>query len=111
MVCEIACEFFLGVNPAMSTFETLAWMAVVTGGLCFGVAFWTSGTMNALADPATDIFRKLGFADPEDVNLNSYQYGIVHIHELLHSPDMRANYANIHCYKKAVEDGKLKLAN
>ena len=111
MVCEIACELFLGVNPAMSTFETLAWMAVVTGALCFGVAFWTSGTMSAFADPGTDIFRKLGFADPEHVNLNSYKYGIVHIHELVHSPDMRANYANIHCYKKAIEDGKLKLAH
>jgi hypothetical protein len=66
--------------------------------------------MNALADPATDIFRKLGFANPEHVNLNGYQYGIVHSRELLHSSDERANYGNIHCYKKAIEDGKLKLA-
>ena len=105
-----ACTFFLGVNPAMSEFETLGWGAVAAGMLCFGVALSTGRTMNAFADPATDIFRKLGFANPEYVNLNSYQYGIVHIYELAHSPDMRANYANIHCYKKAIEDGKLKLA-
>jgi hypothetical protein len=102
--------FFLGVYPGMSKLETLGWGAVIAGALCFGIGFSTKGTMSVLADPATDIFRKLGFADPEHVNLNSYQYGLVHIHELVHSPDMRANYANIHCYKKAIEDGKLKLA-
>jgi hypothetical protein len=67
--------------------------------------------MNALADPATDIFCKLGFADPEHVNLNSYQYRNVHRRELLYSPDEHANYRNLHCYKKAIEDGKLKLAD
>ncbi|TWI49726.1 hypothetical protein IP92_00946 [Pseudoduganella flava] len=105
-----ACTFFLGVNPRMSELETIGWGAVAAGALCFGLALSTGGTMKALADPATDIFRKLGFADPERVNLNSYQYGIVHIHELVHSPEMRANHANIHCYKKAIADGKLKLA-
>ena len=110
MVCLTACTFFLGVYPGMGELETLLWGAVVTGVLCFGNALLSSGTMDALADPATDIFRKLGFADPERVNLNSYQYGIVHIHELVHSPDWRANYGNIHCYKKAIEDGKLELA-
>jgi hypothetical protein len=110
MVCMAACTFVLGVNTRMSQLETMLWGALAAGVLCFGVALSTGGTMGALADPATDVFRKLGFVDPERVNLNSYQYGIVHIHELVHSPDMRANYANIHCYKKAIADGKLKLA-
>lgn len=66
--------------------------------------------MNTFADPATEVFRKLGFAEPEKINLNSYQYGIVHIHDLIQSQESRAQYGNIHCYKKAVEDGKVKMA-
>lgn len=81
------------------------------GTLCFGMALWNSSTMNALADPATEIFRMLGFAEPEAVNLNSYQYGIVHSHEVWDSHEIRANYGNIHCYKKAIEDGKIKMAS
>jgi hypothetical protein len=45
------------------------------------------------------------------MNLNSYQYDIVHRRELLHSSNTRANYGNIHCYKKAIEDGKLNQAD
>lgn len=111
MVCLAVSVYILGIKTGMSELETLGWGAVAAGVLCFGVALSAGRTMNALADPATDIFRKLGFADPEHVNLNSYQYGIVHVHERVHGPDIRANYANIHCYKKAIEDGKLKLAH
>ncbi|GGY31196.1 hypothetical protein [Pseudoduganella albidiflava] len=110
VLCITGFTFFLNVYPGLSELETIALGAVAAAVLCFGNALWSSSTMNALADPATDVFRKLGFADPERVNLNSYQYGIVHRFKVIHSPDMRANYANIHCYKKAIEDGKLKLA-
>ena len=79
------------------------------GALCFGVALWSGSTMSTLSDPATEVFRLLGFSEPEKVNLNSYQYGIVYIDELIHSDQTRANYGNIHCYKKAIEDGKIKL--
>lgn len=110
MLCLAACTFVLGVDIGMTPLETLGWGAVAAGVLCFGVALSAGSTMDALADPATDIFRKLGFANPEHVDLNSYQYAIVHTHELVHSPETRANYGNVHCYKKAIEDGKLKLA-
>ncbi|GGY31202.1 hypothetical protein [Pseudoduganella albidiflava] len=111
MLCLGVCTFVLGIDTGMSPSETLGWGAVVAGVLCVGVALSMGGTMNALADPATDIFRKLGFADPEHVNLNRYQYGIVHIHELVQNPQSRANHGNVHCYKKAIEDGKLKLTH
>ncbi|GGY31183.1 hypothetical protein [Pseudoduganella albidiflava] len=110
MICEAACIYFFGVNPWMSELETLALGAVIAGVLCFGNALWSSGTMNALANPATDVFRKLGFADPECINLSSYQYGIVNFNEVANSSESSANYSNIHCYKKAIEDGKLELA-
>lgn len=79
--------------------------------ILFGMALWNSSTMNALADPATEVFRKLGFANPESINLNSYRYGIVHGHELLKTDEIEANHFNIHCYKKAIEDGKLKMVS
>ncbi|WBS01223.1 hypothetical protein OU994_23420 [Pseudoduganella sp. SL102] len=110
MICEAACIYFLGVNPWMSELETLASGTVIAGVLCFGNALWSSGTMNALANPATDVFRKLGFADPECINLSSYQYDIVNFNKVANSSDSSANYSNIHCYKKAIEDGKLELA-
>lgn len=75
------------------------------------MALWGSSTMNALADPATEVFRKLGFAEPEKVNLNMYRYGIIHSDELMHANETRENHFNVHCYKKAIEDGKLKMAS
>ncbi|WBS01224.1 hypothetical protein OU994_23425 [Pseudoduganella sp. SL102] len=110
MLMVTAFTFFLNVYPGFSELETIALGAAAAAVLCFGNALLSSGTMNALADPATEVFRKLGFADPEHVNLNSYQYCIVHSYKVTHSTDMRANYASIHCYKKAIEDGKLKFA-
>ena len=77
------------------------------GAILLVLAFWNSSTMNALADPATEVFRMLGFAEPEKVNLNSYRYGIVHFGKL---NERQAQHLSIHCYKKAVEDGKVKMA-
>jgi hypothetical protein len=111
MVCLAFCMFVLEVDTGMSKLETLGWGVIAASMLCFGIALSSGRTTNALADPATDIFRKLGFADPENVNLNSYQYSIVYFDERIRSSDVRANFANIHCYKKAIEDGKLKMAH
>lgn len=111
MVCMTACTFFIGVYPGMSELETLMWCAIVTGALCFGMAILDIFPLERQADPADDIFRKLGFADPEWVDLDNYRYGIVHIHELIRSQASAASHADIYCYKKAIEDGKLKLAD
>ncbi|RSZ57644.1 hypothetical protein HF313_27475 [Massilia atriviolacea] len=111
MVCVSAYILFIGGNPQESKLESILWIALPTAAICFGIAFWNSVTMNVLADPATGAFRVLGFADPEKVNLNSYQYGIVHGRALLHSDETRANHGNIHCYKKALEDGKVRMAS
>lgn len=111
MVCLTACTFFVGGYPGMSELETLLWGAIVTGALCFGMAIWDITPLNGQADPANDIFRKLGFADPEWVDLDNYRYGIVQIHELIRSQESAANHADIYCCKKAIADGKLKLAD
>jgi hypothetical protein len=89
--------------------ESVGMIALWGGILCFGMTLWNSSTMNALASPATEIFRMLGFAEPEKVNLNGYRYSIVHQSELWDADDW-GNYRDICCYKKAIEDGKLKMA-
>ncbi|QBE65324.1 hypothetical protein [Pseudoduganella lutea] len=106
-----ACVFLIGVPLGMGKLETLAWGAVVAAALCFGMAAWDSTSGPEIPGSATDIFRKLGFADPGHVDLNSYQYSIVHGHALVRGTETRAHYADIHCYQRAVEDGKVKLAH
>lgn len=91
--------------------EVIQINAIALAVICFGLAFWNSSTMNTFADPATEVFRKLGFANPEKVNLNNYQYLSSHIDEIVKNTECRAQYGNIHCYKKAIEDGKLKMAS
>lgn len=101
--------YFSDGNPAESKLESFLWGVIPLGCLFFGMAFWNSSTMNAFSDPATEVFRMLGFAEPECVNLNSYQYGIVYGQEVWDANETRTNYGNIHCYKKAIEDGKIKM--
>jgi hypothetical protein len=89
--------------------ESVGMIALWGGILCFGMALWNGSTMNALASPATDIFRLLGFANPERVNLNSYRYNIVHMHERVQNNDYSV-VTDVCCYQKAIEDGKLRMA-
>jgi len=51
---------------------------------------------------------KIGFANPEWVNLNDYHYGVIHKDELNHDVEIFANYRNLYCYGKAIEDGKIQ---
>lgn len=111
MVCMFLASLFFGEYDQGSFWEMQLKTAIGLGIIVFGLAFWNSSTMNTLADPATEVFRKFGFAEPEKVNLNSYRYGIVHGHELLKTDEIDANHFNIHCYKKAIEDGKLKMVS
>lgn len=110
MICVF---LFGGMASGFGTekyWELIQITSIGGGVICLVLAFWNSSTMNTFADPATEVFRKLGFAEPEKVNLNSYRYGIIHGHELLKTNEIDANHFNIHCYKKAIEDGKVKMA-
>lgn len=109
LLCVSLCIIFLGVNIADSKTVTFLEAAAAAAVICFGTAFWSNAAMNALSDPATDVLRKLGFCDPEKVNLNNYRYGIVHGHALLHSNETQANHFNVHCYQNAINDGKIKM--
>ena len=67
---------------------------------------------------ATEIFRMLGFPQPERINLNNYGLHSISIRE--HLRDKTENYStqgfseyqyrDVYCYKKAIEDGKIKMA-
>ena len=92
------------------TFWTVMKLSIFGGAaICFGTAFWSNSTMTSLANPATEVLRLLGFCDPEKINLNSYRYGIVHSHALIHTNETQANHFNIHCYKKAIDDGIIRM--
>ncbi len=110
MTCISLCIVLLGVNEQWTRLETFGWGIVVSALLCYGTALWSSAGMNALADPATEIFRLLGFANPASIDLNNYRYGLVHWDCLLASDEVNANHCHIHCYQKAIDDGKLTLA-
>ncbi len=110
MVCISLSIVFLGVNEAWTKLETFGWGIVVSAVLCYGMALWSNAGMRALADPATETFRLLGFAHPASVDLNNYRYGLVHGHRLLATNEVNAKHFNIHCYRQAIDDGKLQLA-
>ena len=78
--------------------------------ICLVIGVGSNSDMKALAGSATEIFRMLGFADPEKINLNSYRYCIVHGHELIQSREMQHTHQDVYCYNKAIENGKLKFA-
>ena len=69
LVAETVCVFFLDTASLMTRLGMLASMAAMTGALCFVIGLVENRTSDPLTDPATDIFRKLGFADPDPVGL------------------------------------------
>lgn len=111
MICLILFGAISGDLSKDSFWDLVQISLISLAVICFGLAYWNSSTMNAFADPATEVFRKFGFANPEKVNLNSYRYGVVYIHELVQKDESDSKHFNIHCYKKAIEDGKLKMAS
>lgn len=108
-VCIMLVTIFSG--PFSETFFWAMFTVSVVGGggICLVVALWTGSTMNIFGDPATEVFRILGFAEPERINLNWYQYAITRQEAVMNSTDRQANYRNIHDYKKAIADGKIKM--
>jgi hypothetical protein len=90
---------------------------VLFGLICLGMALWTNSDMKALAEPSTNMFRLLGFNDPERVNLSAYGLRVVSIREHLQkrtesdSTEDLAEYQhrNVYCYQKAIEDRKLSI--
>jgi hypothetical protein len=103
---------FLIDSSAITDEAPLFWLGIVLlwGAICLGMALWANSDMKALAGPSTEIFRLLGFDKPERVNLNSHQYSIVCRDVRLDARERQHQYDNVYCYKKAIEDGKVKMA-
>ena len=92
--------------------------SVLGGGvLCFGMALWNSNTMQGLAEPSTDMFRLLGFAKPESVNLNGYKLSLLNDNSFKALGKTRNEIndlceyqkKNVFYYKQAIEEGKLSM--
>lgn len=108
-ICMMLATIFSGPYKEGFFWAMFAASVLGGGGICLIVAFWSTSTMSALADPATEVFRMLGFDNPERVNLNWYRYAITHQDELFRSTDCQANHSSIHDYKKAIADGKVRM--
>lgn len=108
--CMTAVDLISGPIAGFSHLEVAVMAALGSSIICLMVGFRSNSDMNALAGPATEMFRMLGFADPEKINLNKYRYGIVRNHELVQLPEMEHTYHDVYFYKNAIEDGKLKFA-
>lgn len=76
--------------------------------LVLGITMWPVGDGGK---ETTEEFRLLGFSRPERINLNNYRYGLVHIHELVHSDESEMSHRNIYCYKKAMDEGKISMTS
>jgi hypothetical protein len=109
MTCISLCIWLLGTG-SWGAVDTFLCGVVVAGGLCFGIALWSSSDMKALAGPSTEMFRLLGFAQPETVSLSSFQYFRFHAHEIVNSSLGAHQHRNVYCYQKALEAGRLSLA-
>ena len=111
VVVQTVLIFFVDTVASMSRLDMLGWLIAITGAICVFIGLCESGTPDPRTDPATDIFRKLGFADPEYVSLYAYQYCTVYPSKGMPARDLTFEQGNIFCYKKAIEDGKLRLAH
>lgn len=128
-ICWALSYYFVKEHVGFIKYQALGMVgaAVLTGGL----ALWANKDMQTLAKPSTEVFRLLGFARPEKVNLNNYQLSLVEsrkrsklvaskVRELKEGtftlPPRPAildvsseRIRNTHDYKQAIEDGKLSM--
>lgn len=101
----------LFVGPGYSSFAVdFMVFALISFGLCLLVAFWSNGTMQALAGPATQAFGLLGFASPERVNLNHHGYFAMHVHEIVRTQQQPRQFKDVYCYQAALDSGLLRYA-
>lgn len=103
-------DLISGPLEGFSHIEFTLMMAAATTALCLGMALWANSDMKTLAGPSTEMFRMLGFSDPRKVNLNSYSYNLVRGDERRAARERQHQYENVYCYKKAIEDGKIRMA-
>jgi hypothetical protein len=115
-LCFVLFGYFLGTRNNDWT-ELLVLSIGGGGALCFGMALWNSHTMQGLAEPSTEMFRLLGFASPESVNLNGYQLSLISENSFKALGKTRNQVIdmneyqkkNVFYYRQAIEDGKLSL--
>lgn len=93
----------------------------VFGGalLALSVALWVNRDLRTLAGPATEIYRLLGFSDPENINLSDYRLALGGDNDYLDQHGLRApanrvdsseQVRNVYLYRRAVAQGQLSLA-
>ncbi len=105
--CATVSDFMLGPDTGMRFNNFLYYL----GGsllICTVVGGWSNITMQGVAGPATEVFRLLGFIEPERINLVPYQYFAVHYHDMDRS-QATSQYMNVYCIGEAIERGELRF--
>lgn len=102
---------FLATEPGTSRLELLGWMTGIFAVSDLWIARMYIQDSRGIANEATEIFRIFGFADPERVDLGRYSYTSVHGYRGSPVTDLSGNLNDVYCYKRAIEDGKLKLVH
>lgn len=97
-----------GSRESLVDFATYG--AIGSAVICGGVALWANSDMKALAGPSTEMFRLLGFARPESINLNGHMYFHSHVDEIVQKSISSERYRNVYCYQAAIDEGKLSMA-
>jgi hypothetical protein len=121
MLCVAITALFIPTG-SWSYWELVGYAALGLGVICLAMTFWTTATMGRLSSPSTEVFRLLGFADPDRVNLNNYQIALVTSRDFRRAlnehgrAERPAGYdmaeyrrRNVFCYQRAIQDGKLAL--
>lgn len=107
LLCWLVAYLLFGSRERLWDF--MAYGGVGSAVVCGGIALWANSGMKALAGPSTEMFRMLGFAKPESINLNGYMYFHTHVHEIVQNSISGYRYKNVYCYQKAIEDGNLAI--
>lgn len=104
----------------MGYLQSIGIGAVCGAVVCAGVALWANRDMRTLADPATEVFRLLGFLEPGGVNLNDYRISALayadHLKDV-NAPEPEAfgkssfQTRDVYCYQRAIKDGRLAMAS
>jgi hypothetical protein len=116
--CFVLAGLILGTG-SRTLFEVFITGVAAGGVICFGMAIWNNHTMQALAEPSTEMFRLLGFASPESVNLNRYRISQFYTQDDKYKelndlpiPELSSSAyqtKDTYYYKRAIHDGKLSM--
>ena len=109
--------YILSATKRMSYLELMLYAAAGGALLLIGMTLWVCRDLSGLTGPTTAVYRLLGFAQPEDVDLSAYRVSLGADNDYLDEHGFRApdnmvdgleQVRNVYLYKRAIADGRLR---